>query len=95
MLAIFFMVIWFANLFAFLDGINAALGFGTILGLIAAVVLGVVPLGGVVAAWLSFYGAYYVWDWPLAGAIFLAAPYLVITIVFALGGGLFSSLRKG
>lgn len=57
-LPIAYFILGIVQLAAYLEGVELWLGFGFVVDLISFVMLALAPLGSIVAAAVSFYGAY-------------------------------------
>jgi hypothetical protein len=79
-----YLAIGLVQLFAIVDGIDAALGVGSFLSYIIAAITTYLPLIGSVA---GVYGAVSVWDWSLWQALalfFWYVPFMLLMGVFSM-----------
>lgn len=80
-LGIAYFVVGIAQLFAIMDGVGYALGVGSIISFIIALLVTYIPLLG---SALGVYGAVNVWDWSIwqAGALFFwYVPFAIVLML--------------
>jgi hypothetical protein len=79
----------FLQILAFVAGIKLWLGVGTFVAVLIGLGLGaLIPLGGVFASIIAFYGAYKGWGLQWWQAALVCAPFLVLSISVMGGAGL-------
>jgi hypothetical protein len=73
---------------AFLQGMETWLGIHFIASFIVGLLLiGIVPLGGIVSSAIAFYGAWKGWRWEIWQAALLAFPFVLLQIAIMGAGG--------
>ena len=78
-IAILYLIVGIAQLFAIMDGLEYVMGIGGIINFFLSLILAYTPIVGSI---LGVYGAVSVWGWGLLQAFLLFFGYIILAIVF-------------